>query len=136
MTEAESWVRDGSGRAMDRPDFTRVRARLERMRHLAADLDRTIDEGLATGRLPDTRTPALNDRLARLEQKLCDDAGVVSSRWYRHVIYGWNIYSLTMASLFPVWRQAIYQNDAARMPSRSAVSTRAGTDARASWKER
>jgi N-acetylated-alpha-linked acidic dipeptidase len=39
-----------------------------RIRETAVALEQDIDRGLATGRLPDSRTPELNDRLARVEQ--------------------------------------------------------------------
>jgi hypothetical protein len=42
----------------------------------------------------------LNDRLG-LEQSLIDESAPPAERWYRHVIYGWNIYSLYSGQAFP-----------------------------------
>jgi hypothetical protein len=43
----------------------------------------------------------LNDRLMRLEQSLIDESAPPEERWYRHVVYGWNIYSLYAGQPFP-----------------------------------
>jgi hypothetical protein len=67
----------------------------------------------------------LNDRLARLEQALCDDEGARASRWYRHVIYGWNIYSLYDGQPFPGLAEALYQKDAPRVTRELARIERA-----------
>jgi hypothetical protein len=37
----------------------------------------------------------------RLEQSLIDESAPPSERWYRHVVYGWNIYSLYAGQPFP-----------------------------------
>ncbi len=92
-----------------------ISERVGRMRRAAATLERAIDVGLASGRLPDARTSALNDRLARLEQLLCDDDADAAARWYRHVIYGWNIYSLYDGQPFPGLVDALRQRDPARV---------------------
>jgi N-acetylated-alpha-linked acidic dipeptidase len=86
-----------------------------RIRETAAALERDIDQGLAAGRMPDPRTPALNDRLARVEQRLTDDEGPAASRWYRHVIHGWNIYSLYDGQPFPGLEEAIRLKDGPRV---------------------
>ena len=38
-----------------------------------------------------------------MEQLLADDDGAPDSKWYRHVFYGWNIYSLYDGQPFPAW---------------------------------
>jgi N-acetylated-alpha-linked acidic dipeptidase len=86
-----------------------------RIRETAVALEQDIDRGLATGRLPDSRTPELNDRLARVEQRLTDDDGPAASRWYRHVIHGWNIYSLYDGQPFPGLEDAMRSTDASRL---------------------
>ena len=50
---------------------------------------------------------ALNDRLARMEQRLADDDGAPDTKWYRHVFYGWNIYSLYDGQPFPGLAEAL-----------------------------
>ncbi len=57
----------------------------------------------------------LNDRLSRLEQALADDDGHPESRWYRHVFYGWNIYSLYDGQPFPGLAEAVRLGDARRV---------------------
>lgn len=115
VAEAETWARDWSNRPSGTPNLARVRGQLERLRDLTSGLERTIDEGLSSDRLPDARTPSLNDRLGRLEQQLCDDDGASSSRWYRHVVHGWNIYSLYDGQPFPGLAEALDQKDPARV---------------------
>ena len=98
-------------------------ARVKDIAAAAAELDSAIDRRLQTGRPGDFA--ALNDRLARLEQKLTDDDGAAQSRWYRHVFYGWNIYSLYDGQLFPGLTDAIRRRDAERVKRESARITRA-----------
>ena len=74
-------------------------ARVKEIETAATALEAAIDRRLAAGGAASFAT--LNDRLARLEQKLTDDDGAPQSRWYRHVFYGWNIYSLYDGQLFP-----------------------------------
>jgi transferrin receptor-like protein len=52
----------------------------------------------------------VNDLLARLEQRLLDE----DQQWYRHVIYGWNIYSLYDGQPFPGLADAMRVRDAER----------------------
>ena len=88
-------------------------ALVEEIESAAAALETAIDHLLAS------KTPgnfsALNDRLARLEQKLADDHGAADTRWYRHVFYGWNIYSLYDGQMFPGLAEALRLRDAARV---------------------
>jgi N-acetylated-alpha-linked acidic dipeptidase len=90
-------------------------AQAARIRDTALALEHDTDQGLASGRLPDDRTPVLNDRLARIEQRLTDDEGPAASRWYRHVIHGWNIYSLYDGQPFPGLEEAIASKDDSRL---------------------
>lgn len=83
---------------------------------LARRLEARVDARLASG--PPFTPPtaaALNDRLARLEQTLADDDGHPDSRWYRHVFYGWNIYSLYDGQPFPGLAEAVRLGDARRV---------------------
>ncbi|MGH9324602.1 MAG: CocE/NonD family hydrolase, partial [Vicinamibacteria bacterium] len=49
----------------------------------------------------------INDRLMRLEQTLIDETEPPAERWYRHVVYGWNIYSLYSGQPFPGLAEAM-----------------------------
>jgi hypothetical protein len=77
-------------------------------------LERQIDDGLVSGRLPSRATPQMNDVLARLEQRLLDESAPANERWYRHLIYGWDIYSSYDGQPFPHLAQSIRSRDAAR----------------------
>jgi N-acetylated-alpha-linked acidic dipeptidase len=88
-------------------DLTPVRDAVARLAAQANLVERRIDDRLASGDVPATNASRLNDALARLEQRLVDD----SRPWYRHVIYGWNIYSLYDGQPFPGLVDAIRLRD-------------------------
>ena len=44
-----------------------------------------------------------------------DDDGAPDSKWYRHVFYGWNIYSLYEGQPFPGLAEAYRVKDAVRV---------------------
>ncbi|MBL8138498.1 MAG: hypothetical protein JNL48_17890, partial [Acidobacteria bacterium] len=92
-----------------------LRERAELVRVTAADLEQAVTQALATGGVPAQNRAALNDRLARLEQALADDDGAADTTWYRHVLYGWNIYSLYDGQPFPGLAEALRVKDAARV---------------------
>jgi N-acetylated-alpha-linked acidic dipeptidase len=98
-------------------------SRVKEIQAAAVALEAAIDRRLASGGA--ASFDALNDRLARLEQKLADDDGAPESRWYRHVFYGWNIYSLYDGQLFPGLAEALRLRDAERVKHESARITRA-----------
>ena len=50
-----------------------------------------------------------------MEQRLADDDGAPDTKWYRHVFYGWNIYSLYDGQPFPGLAEALRLKDAARV---------------------
>ena len=50
-----------------------------------------------------------------MEQQLADDDGAPESKWYRHVFYGWNIYSLYDGQPFPGLAEALRLGDTARV---------------------
>ncbi|MBL0171743.1 MAG: CocE/NonD family hydrolase [Gemmatimonadaceae bacterium] len=78
-------------------------------------LDDAITKALMRGTLTAARAGPVNDRLARLEQQLTDDAGSADTKWYRHVFYGWNIYSLYDGQPFPGLAEAERLRDDARV---------------------
>jgi N-acetylated-alpha-linked acidic dipeptidase len=103
-------------------DVQTLHARAKEIEMAATELSGAIDRRLA-------KEPgdfaALNDRLARLEQQLADDEGAPDSRWYRHVFYGWDIYSLYDGQLFPGLATAFRLRDAERVKHESARISRA-----------
>ena len=58
--------------------------------------------------------------LARLEQRLLDETQPADERWYRHLIYGWDIYSSYDGQPFPHLAQSIRSNDLRRANQESA----------------
>jgi putative CocE/NonD family hydrolase len=79
------------------------RYRFERLKELASAVrgrGEALESSLGEGRVP-ADAAALNDGLMRLEQTLIDESAPPSERWYRHVVYGWNIYSLYAGQAFP-----------------------------------
>ncbi len=92
-----------------------LRTRAQAAATAARQLESAIDAGLAAGTLTRASASRLNDRLARVEQMLADDDGAPDTKWYRHVFYGWNIYSLYDGQPFPGLAEAYRLKDAARV---------------------
>jgi N-acetylated-alpha-linked acidic dipeptidase len=109
VAEAGSWAHD----AKIPIDIDAWLKRVKQIETAAVELETTIDGRLASGGSADFT--ALNDRLARLEQTLADDSGAETTKWYRHVFYGWNIYSLYDGQMFPGLAEALRVRDAARV---------------------
>jgi N-acetylated-alpha-linked acidic dipeptidase len=109
VAEAGSWAHD----AKIPIDVEAWLKRVKQIETAAVELETTIDGRLASGGSADFT--ALNDRLARLEQQLADDSGAEATKWYRHVFYGWNIYSLYDGQMFPGLAEALRVRDAARV---------------------
>lgn len=114
VDDIPSWNVDADGRRLVALDVRSLEPAVGRIAAGASALERQIDDGLASGRLPSTGTAELNDLLARLEQRLLDESEPVERQWYRHVIYGWDIYSLYDGQPFPRLAEAIRARDDAR----------------------
>jgi N-acetylated-alpha-linked acidic dipeptidase len=119
VAETGSWSHD----AKMPIDIDSWLTRVKQIETDAVALEAAIDRQLAGG--ASGSFAALNDRLARLEQQLADDAGAADSQWYRHVFYGWNIYSLYDGQLFPGLAEALRVRDAARVEHEIARIDRA-----------
>ena len=109
-----TWVLDADGREAVVVDVKPLKTAVDRVAVSALALERQIDDGLVSGHLPSRTTPQLNDVLARLEQRLLDESAPANERWYRHLIYGWDIYSSYDGQPFPHLAQSIRSRDAAR----------------------
>jgi N-acetylated-alpha-linked acidic dipeptidase len=81
------------------------RYRFDRLRSLASEV-RTNAERLEAAPVP-SDLATFNDGLMRLERSLVDESAPPEERWYRHVVYGWNIYSLYAGQPFPGLAEAI-----------------------------
>jgi len=112
LESAASWVADGSG-ATVRMSLDEARRLAQSIAERAGSLEARIDSGLADGSLSAENARGLNDGLARLEQALLDESEPPRERWYRHVIYGWNIYSLYAGQPLPGLADAIRRRDQA-----------------------
>jgi N-acetylated-alpha-linked acidic dipeptidase len=85
------------------------------IRRLALSLEERIAKRLASTGFADAGRKTLNDRLAQLEQTLLDESEPPDRRWYRHVVYGWNIYSLYDGQPLPGVASAQRIGDAVRV---------------------
>jgi N-acetylated-alpha-linked acidic dipeptidase len=80
------------------------------MRH-AQELEHDVDAYTSRLGATGSGSPELNDLLARMEQRLLDESLPADERWYRHLVYGWNIYSLYDGQPFPGLADAVRRND-------------------------
>ena len=101
-------------------DVKPIEAAVARVAASASALERQIAVGLSSGSLPSPTTRQLNDVLARLEQRLLDETEPAKERWYRHLIYGWDIYSSYDEQPFPHLAQSMRSSDARRASQESA----------------
>jgi N-acetylated-alpha-linked acidic dipeptidase len=120
LGQTGGWVHDFK---IALPEDANFLTRVKDIAALASQLSAAVDRRLATGDAGNVAS--LNDRLARLEQKLADDDGFADTRWYRHVFYGWNIYSLYDGQLLPGLAEAFRVGDKERVAHESQRITRA-----------
>jgi N-acetylated-alpha-linked acidic dipeptidase len=115
LISAEKWGVDEDGRRIAAVDLSRAKQIASDIEKQARLLEQRGDRELQAGTpSPDARA-AMNDRLVRLEQTLLDESEPAARRWYRHVIYGWNIYSLYEGQPLPGLAEAIRVRDQARV---------------------
>jgi uncharacterized protein len=84
-------------------EWSSGRYRFDRLKELASavrEKGESLEAALENEHLP-ADVERLNDGLMRLEQTLIDESAPPRERWYRHVVYGWNIYSLYAGQAFP-----------------------------------
>jgi N-acetylated-alpha-linked acidic dipeptidase len=112
---AGDWTAGEDGNPVVKLDLDKSKALASGIARQADALERRVDADLEAGRMADSARASLNDRLARLEQTLLDETGSPAERWYRHVIYGWNIYSLYEGQPLPGLAEAIRLKDPARV---------------------
>jgi N-acetylated-alpha-linked acidic dipeptidase len=111
LTAARAWP----GSANVRLDLERSNALARRIATRAEAVERELDVRLANGTLSAERARRVNDSLMRLEQSLLDESSPPQERWYRHVIYGWNIYSLYEGQPLPGLAGAVRTGDRSRV---------------------
>lgn len=120
LDTASGWAIDDDGKEIVALDLSRARRVAAAIGTRAARLEQQIDQNLAAGRWRAAEAGRLNDRLVRLEQTLLDESEPAAERWYRHVIYGWNIYSLYEGQALPGLAEAIRLRDAGRVQRETA----------------
>ena len=123
----EEFIASADGWAIDDMGHRRVAIDMAGARRLAAQavakavaIEARIDRRVATDGVDRVRARRLNDALVRLEQQLLDESEPPETRWYRHVIYGWNIYSLYEGQPLPGLAEAIRVGDAAAVARETA----------------
>jgi hypothetical protein len=100
-----------------------LRAAIGAMGDAARDVESGIDRTLASG--SPRESARLNDLLARLEQRFLDERSPARDRWYRHVIFGWDIYALYAGQAFPGVAAALRVGDrAAALAELGAIAER------------
>ena len=120
LEDAESWSRDEAGNQIVKLNLKNAKAMAARILSRAEELERLVDAKTESERWPDAARASLNDGLSHLEQKLLDEEGTPAERWYRHVIYGWNIYSLYDGQPLPGLAEAIRLKDPGRVSTETA----------------
>jgi N-acetylated-alpha-linked acidic dipeptidase len=106
-----SWGVDGDGRTLLLIDVANLESLASTITSRAEALEQAIDVAVAAGEIDGAARAALNDRLARMEQRLLDETRPADQRWFRHVYYGWNIYSLYDGQPFPGLAEAVRLRD-------------------------
>lgn len=114
LEEAEQWALDDAGRPVVTVDTGRLREIVDRLEAQVVELEGVLDAQLAAGTVPG-RAREINDHLMRLDQALLDGTDPAWERWYRHLVYGWNIYALYSGQPLPHLFEAIRVADQTRV---------------------
>ncbi|MGH9174533.1 MAG: CocE/NonD family hydrolase, partial [Vicinamibacterales bacterium] len=113
IDSAAAWAVDDTGKRRVSLDLSEARRLAARAGARAAAIEAELDRQVAAGAVDRIAARRINDALVRLEQRLLDESESPETRWYRHVIYGWNIYSLYEGQPLPGLAEAIRVGDAA-----------------------
>jgi N-acetylated-alpha-linked acidic dipeptidase len=92
-------------------DLTLLQNAISRVMREAQELEGRVDAYTSRLGATGSGSPELNDLLARMEQRLLEESMPADERWYRHLVYGWNIYSLYDGQPFPGLADAIRRHD-------------------------
>lgn len=120
IDSAAVWAVDDNGRRRVTTDMTAARRLATDAVTKATAIEAQLDRRLAAGAIDPARARPVNDALMRLEQQLLDESEPPETRWYRHVIYGWNIYSLYEGQPIPGLAEAIRVGDATAVARETA----------------
>ena len=119
LEAAPTWTKDDKLRAQLAASLGPSVDLANEIERLALKIEARIERQLADGSLQTSEARTLNDALVRLEQSLLDEREPARDRWYRHVVYGWNIYSLYEGQPLPGLAAAIRSGDAALLRAES-----------------
>jgi N-acetylated-alpha-linked acidic dipeptidase len=120
IDNAAGWAVDDNGKRRVATDLTTARGLATQAAAIATTIEGRLDRRVAAGAVDPARARRVNDALMRLEQQLLDESAPPETRWYRHVIYGWNIYSLYEGQPLPGLAEAIRVGDAAAVARETA----------------
>jgi N-acetylated-alpha-linked acidic dipeptidase len=120
LNDAGAWAVDDEGRQIVKLNLDPSKALAAEIATRSTALEQRIDENVESGHWPDSSTASLNDHLQHLEQDLLDESASPAEHWYRHVIYGWNIYSLYDGQPLPGLAEAIRLKEPARVAQETA----------------
>jgi N-acetylated-alpha-linked acidic dipeptidase len=112
IENADGWAIDDNGRRRVATNFADARRLAAQAVKTATAIEEHLDRAAHAGTNDPARTRSINDALVRLEQQLLDESEPPATRWYRHVIYGWNIYSLYEGQPLPGLAEALRREDA------------------------
>jgi len=110
---ADAWAVDDNGRQRVALDLATAHKLAAEARTKAMAIEEQLDRLARAGPIDAKLARSINDALVRLEQQLLDESESPATRWYRHVIYGWNIYSLYEGQPLPGLAEAIRIGDVA-----------------------
>ncbi len=117
---AGGWAVDDAGRRRVATNLAAARGLATRAVATASAIEARLNRRVAAGPVDPVRGRRINDALVRLEQQLLDESEPPETRWYRHVIYGWNIYSLYEGQPLPGLAEAIRIADATAVARETA----------------
>lgn len=124
LTQLETQNADSEGRPyLAGLELRTTRERLAVFSKQARELERATVLALARGPIDGEAARKLNDRLARAEKSFIvadDTASPATRRWYRHTVYGWNIYALYSGQTLPALDRALTARDAAAFAAERA----------------
>jgi N-acetylated-alpha-linked acidic dipeptidase len=120
LNDAGAWAVDDEGHQIVKLNLDPSKALAAEIATRSTALEQRIDENVESGHWPDSSTASLNDHLQHLEQDLLDESASPAEHWYRHVIYGWNIYSLYDGQPLPGLAEAIRLKEPARVAQETA----------------
>jgi len=95
-------------------DLAALRASVGAFQQHADRLEAAVQESLTRGWLDDAARRAVSDAVAGAEKAFVDadpQPPGAPPRWYRHILYGWDIYALYAGDTLPALRRALAGGD-------------------------